>query len=142
MGDYDQLGDLRQRAQRFAVAFHIPIVQWRIDLIENTERCRVQLEECKQQCHSGKRLLATRQQVDRAVSLARRSRHHCDSRRQQIILRQFEHRTTPTEQLRKEVRKALIQAVEGGLESFPGLTVNLADDAGKGIQRLYEVSVL
>ena len=64
------------RLTSLRVALGVGVVERRVDLVEQAERRRVQLEDREHQRDRGQRLLAARQQVDRAVLLARRLRHH------------------------------------------------------------------
>jgi hypothetical protein len=61
---------------QLGVTLGVGVVQRCVHLVEQAERRRVELEDRKHQRNRGQRLLAARQQVDGAVLLARRLRHH------------------------------------------------------------------
>ena len=127
VADEDELDSPRHVANDLAESAHIGIVERRVDLIEHAERCGVELEERKHQRHSGERFLATRQQVNGAVALARGARHYGDSGRQQIIPGQVEVGLAAAKEFREQVLEALVHLVVGFLESISRFAVDLAD---------------
>ncbi len=63
------------RLHQVAEAQRVGVVERRVDLVEQAERRRVELEQREHQRDRGERLLAAREQVDAGVALARRVRH-------------------------------------------------------------------
>ncbi len=57
-------GSTAHVGDQFGVALGVGIVQRRIHLIEQAERCRVELKNGKHQGNRGQRLLSAREQVD------------------------------------------------------------------------------
>src|SRR5690606_8562653 len=86
----DELHLLGHLADDLAEATHIGIVERRVDLVEQTERSRIQLEDGEDERHGRQRLLTARQQMDRAVPLARWPRHDGDARLEQILAVELE----------------------------------------------------
>ena len=68
-----------------AEALGIGVVQRRVDLVEQAERRRIELEEREHQRRRGKRFLAPRQQVNRALALAGWLRHDQHARIENLV---------------------------------------------------------
>ena len=65
--------------QQVAEAGHVGIIQRRVDLVQNTNRCRVRQEDGKDQRHRGQRLFAAGQQTKRTQFLTGRLAHDLKS---------------------------------------------------------------
>src|SRR4051812_34285443 len=74
VADEQELRLARHLLHQLAEALGIGVVERRVDLVEQAERRRVELEEREHQGDRRQRLLAARQQVDAGVLLARGAR--------------------------------------------------------------------
>src|SRR5690606_37265953 len=117
----------------------VRVVQWRIDLVEQAERRRIELEDREHERNRGQRLLAAGQQMNGAVPLARRPRHDRHARIEQILAVQLEIRMPAAEEAREEAAKPLIRLLERFLEARPGFPIDLANRLLEGLERLREI---
>ena len=100
VADEEELRALAHLADQLAVALGVGVVQRRVDLVEQAERRRVELEDGEHQRDRGQRLLAARQQVDGAVLLARRLRHHLHAGIEDLVAGHHQPRAAAAEQAR------------------------------------------
>ena len=119
MGDQHELHLIRHFFHDFGEPADVRVIERGIDLVEQTERSRVELEDGEDQRNGRQRFLTTRQQMNRADSLAGRTRHDGDARIQQVIRLEFEVRISAPEQTRKQDAEAFVRAVEGLPEAGP-----------------------
>src|SRR5690606_21897474 len=117
----------------------VRVVQGRIDLVEQTERRGVELEDREHERNRRQGLLAAGQQMDRAVSFARRPRHDRHARIEHILAVQLEIRMPAAEEARKQAPEPLIRPLESFLESRPRLPIDLANRLLERLERLREV---
>ena len=77
VGDEQELRLARHLLHQLAEALGVGVVQRRVDLVQQAERRRIQLEQREHQRDRGERLFAAREQLDRLVLLARRRAITC-----------------------------------------------------------------
>src|SRR5690606_39038367 len=127
VGDEQELGLVRHAADDLDIALGVGLIERRIDLVEQAERRRIELEEREYQGDRGERLLAARELVDRAVALARRLRHHLDAGIEDFVAGQYEARFPAAEELREQHAEMTIDGVVGVLQQLAGLAVDTSD---------------
>src|SRR5690606_13759387 len=108
-------------------------------LVEQAERCRVQLEDGEDQGHGSEGFLAAREQVDVADALTGRSRHDGDARHQQIVAIELQIGMPAAEEAREYAAQPLIGTIERFLEARPRLSIYLANGALEGLERLAQI---
>ena len=94
---------LRHLAHEIAEALGVVVVERRVDLVEQAERRRVQLEHREHERERGERLLAAREQMDRGVLLARRLRDHLHAAVEDLLAGQHEPRVAAAEERREHL---------------------------------------
>ena len=109
----------RHVLHHLAEAVGVRIVERRVDLVQQAERRRVQLEEREHERNRRERLLATGKQVDRRVALAGRLRDHLHARIEDLLAGQHELRLAAAEQHREKLREVLVDGVERLLQQLP-----------------------
>ena len=77
--------------------------------------------------------------MNRAVALARRTRHHGDTGAEQIVTAEIEVSVTATEQSREQAFEFRVHSVKGFFEPRTCLAVDLADRAFKRFEGLCQV---
>src|SRR3546814_3930864 len=107
------------------LAADVGLVERRVDLVEQAERRRVELEDREHQRHGGHRLLAAREQRNVRHALAGRPRHDRDAGVEQVLAGEFEVGMAAAEQARIDLLHARVDPVEGVLEAAAGLAVDL-----------------
>src|SRR6185436_1242965 len=122
-----------------AEAPDVVVVERRVDLVQQTERRRIELEDREHERHRGQRLLAARQLVDRAVPLARRTRHDRNARVEDVLAGQLQVSVTAAEQFREALLQTGIDAVERVLEARARLAVDLADRRFERFERVGQI---
>ena len=142
MRDKHQLGALGESLERLAVAMNVGVVERRVDLVQETERRRVELENGEDERHRRQGLLAAREQVDGAVAFAGRTRHHGHAGLKQVVVGQFQIGATAAEQFRKKFLEIDVDLVKGVLEQGARFTIHLADRLCQRGQCLGEIGVL
>src|SRR5690606_2193377 len=90
MRDDDELRPLLEFLNHPHVTFDVPLVESRIDLVEDTEGTGLALEDREQKRHRSERLLATAQERNAAELLSRRTGDNIDAALEHV-LRVFEH---------------------------------------------------
>ena len=108
-----------------AIAVHHPaeaagvgIVERRVDLVQQAERRRIQLEQREHERDGGERLLAAGQQVDRRVALARRLRDDLHAGIEDFLAGEHEPRLTAAEERREELGEILVDRFERLLQEL------------------------
>ena len=142
VGNKNKLHGARHFFHHVGVTLHIGIIERRINLIQQTERCGIQVEDREYQGDRRQRLFPTRQQVDAGITLAGRPRHDADTRIQQILTGHLKVGMTATEEFREQLLELVVDLVEGLLEAGAGFDVDLANRVFQGFEGLFEVFVL
>ena len=142
MGDEYELHAIGHLAHDIAEARHVVLIERCIDLIEQAERCRVQIEYREHQRDRGQRLLASRELRDRAVALARWARHDRNARGERIIADELQIGVTAAEQARKFVLQAGVDTIEGVVETRARLPIHLAHGLIEGVQCIRDIGEL
>ena len=101
VGDEQELRGRRHLFHQLAEAIGVGIIQRRIDLVQQTEWCRIQAEQREHQRQCGQCFLATRQQLDRLHFLARRLRKYLQTRIENFLAGQAQVRVAAAEQGRE-----------------------------------------
>jgi hypothetical protein len=136
--DEYELHAARHLAHDFAEAADVVLVEWRVHLVEQAERRRVQFENREHERHRGERFLAARQLADGAVPLARRSRHDRDAGLEHVVADEFKVGVAAAEQPRELLLEAGVDAVEGVLETAARLAVDLSHGILERRERVVE----
>ena len=142
MSYVDELNSFRHVFYNLAETSHIGLVKWRIDLIEDTERRRVQFKDCEHQRYCRQRLFTTRHQMYIGNALARRSGHHGYAGTEHIIARHFQVSSTAAEQTREFLLELAVDVVVGILEAGARFLVNLGNGIFQRFQRRGYISML
>ena len=142
MSDDDELHLISHLLNDFTEAADISIIEGRIDLIKEAERCRVEVENSEDQGNCGKCLLTTGEQMNRAIALPRWAGHYGHAGVQEIVPVQLQVGVTATEQAWKQIAQARIDVIKGFLEAGPGLPVDFPDCAVQRVQGVREIGEL
>ncbi len=142
MGNEQELRRARHFLDHAAETLGIRVVERRIDLVEQAERRRVQLEHREDQRDRGQRLLATGKQVDRRVLLARRLRDDLHAGIEDFLAGHHQLGPAATEQFREKLPEMAVDRVEGRLQQFARFAVDAADRAFQRFHRLGQVGRL
>ena len=143
MRDENELRAVGHRADDVVVPGHVRFIERSIDLVENAERRRLDLEDGKDEADRGQRLLAAAHQLDGRQLLARGLRDDVDARLQHVLgVGQPELGATAAEHAREDLFEALVHGLERLLEEPPRLAVHLLDRAREVAQSLLEVGLL
>src|SRR6185295_14934077 len=118
------------------------VVERRVDLVEQAERRRVELEQRAHQRDRGERLLAARKEMDARVSLARRVRHHLYPGIEDLFAGHEELRLAAAEEHGEQRAEMAVHAVEGLAQQLAGLAVDAPDGVLQRLHRLLEVGGL
>src|SRR5690606_8341314 len=137
--DDDELNAVRHLLDDLRKTADVRIVERRVDLVEQTERRRIQLEDRKYQRNRGQRLLTAREQMNRARLLAGRARHDRDTGGQQVLAVELEIGVSAAEQAREKAPQTLVRLLVSVLELRTRLTIDLADGFLEGLERLGEI---
>ena len=127
VADEEELGALAHLGDELGIALGVGVVQRRVDFVEQAERRRVQLEDREHQRDRGQRLLAARQQVDGAVLLARRLRHHLHAGVEDLVAGHHQPRGAAAEQRREHAAEMFVDLVEGLRQQLARFEVDLVD---------------
>jgi hypothetical protein len=100
------------------------------------------MEDGEHQRDGRQRLLAARQQVDGAVLLARRLRHHLHAGVQDLVARHHQLGVAAAEQAGEHAAEVLVDLVEGLAQQVAGLEVDLVDRVFQRLDGLVQVGVL
>ena len=100
--------------------------------VQQTERCRVKVEERKHQSYRCQRFLTTRQQRDSAIAFPRRLRHHRHTSTQQIFADELKVSLAATKELRKTFGDAPVDLLKG---LFKSVTCFAIDTVNSRFQR-------
>src|SRR3990170_5972276 len=142
VADEQELCLLGHLAHQVAEALDVGVVQGPVNLVEQAERRRVELEHREHQRNCRKRLFSAREQMNGGVLLAGRPRHHLNPGVEYLLSGHDQARLAAAEQDRKQVTEMLVYAVEGRLEQRARLAIDLADRAVQSLQCLREVGCL
>ena len=82
-------------------------------LIEQAERCRIQLEQREHERRRGQRLFAAGQQMDRRIAFAGRLRDDLDTGVEDFLTSQHQFGVTTAEQRREQAAELLVDLVVG-----------------------------
>ena len=115
--DDDELHALGHLLDDLREAPDVRVVERCVDLVEQAERRRVQLEDREHERDGRQRLLAARQQMNRADLLAGRARHDRDARGEHVLAVHLEIRLAAAEEPREQAAEAVIRLVERILET-------------------------
>src|SRR5690606_38121758 len=119
-----------------AVALGIGVVERRVDLVEQAERRRIELEQREHERDRRQRLLAARQQVDRRVALAGRLREHLDAGVEDLVAGKDQARLAAAEELGEQLAEVTVDRVVGLLQQLARLAIDLADRVLDRVDRL------
>src|SRR5262245_29404114 len=125
-----------------AEAAGVGVVERRVDLVEQAERRRVELEQREHQRDGSERLLAAGQEVDARVALARGMRHDLHAGVEDLLAGHDELRLAAAEQHREERAEVAVDALEGLAQELARLAVDPADGVFQRRHRLLEVGGL
>ena len=112
MADEQELRFLAHARHQLGIALGIGVVQRRIHLVQQTERRRVELEDRKHQRNGGERFLATRQQVNGLVLLARWLCNHLHTGVQNFVAGDNQARIAATKQLGEHAAEVVVDLGE------------------------------
>src|SRR5450631_4154780 len=142
MRDDDELDACGHVADNFAEATYIVLIKRRIHFVKQTEGRRIQIEDREHERDRRQRLLATGQQMNRAVALARRARHYGDSRGEHILAHEFKIGVAAAEEPWKLLLQSRVDALERLFKAGAGLFINAPHCLLKGDERIVQISVL
>src|SRR5688500_15772096 len=139
VADEQELRLRRHALHQVAEALGIAVVERRIDLVEQAEGRRVELEQREHQRDGGERLLAAGEQVDAGVALAGRLGHDLHPGVEDLLAGHQQLRLAAAEQGRKERAEMPVDAVEGLAQQLARLAVDAPDGVLQGVHRFLEV---
>ncbi|KGD44404.1 hypothetical protein DO72_5716 [Burkholderia pseudomallei] len=142
MRDEKELRLVGHRAHEIREALGVRVVERRVDLVEQAERRRIQLEHREHERGRRQRLLAARQQVNRRVLLAGRLRHHLHAGVENLVARHDELRLPAAEQAREQIAEMAVHFVEGRLQERARFLVDLADRVLERLDRVRQIGRL
>ena len=142
MRNEDKLHFIRHLTDDIAETPHICIVERCVHLIEHAKRCRIQFEYREDQCHRRQRFFATRQQMNRTVTFTRRTSHHGNSRRQEIVAGELQVGMTAAKQLREQAFETLVDVIVSLAEARARFPVDLANRTFERCQGVIEIRKL
>jgi len=142
VADEQELRALAHLADQIAVALGVGIVQRRVHLVEQAERRRVELEDREHERDRRQCLLATAEQMDGAVLLARRLRHHLHASVQDLVARHHQLRVAAAEQAREHAAEVFVDLVEGAAQQVACFEVDLVDRVFQRRDRFAQVGHL
>src|SRR5436190_15633008 len=142
VADEEELRRLRHLRDELGIALGVGVVERRVDLVEQAERRRIELEDREHQRDRRQRLLAPREQVDRAVLLAGRLRHHLNAGVEDLVAGHDQARGAAAEQDREHAAEVVVDLVERRLQQLARLEVDLPDRVLERGHRLGQVGAL
>src|SRR6185437_7433485 len=142
VGDEDELHPGRHITHDIAEAADVVLIERRVDLIEQTEGRRVEIEDRENERDGGERLLTTRKQVNAAVLLAGRAGHDGYARIERILADQLEVGVPAAEEPRKPLLEAGVDALESLLEARARLLVDAPHRLLQRLERRSQISEL
>ena len=142
MRDVEELGVGRHFFHQIAEAAGIGIIQRGVHFIQQTERCRVEAEQSKDQAHGGECFFTAGEQVDGAVLLAGRPGHDGDTGGEQVVADHLQIGFAAAEKCGEETVHALIYRIEGFFKARFGFVVNLGDGLFQQINCRLDIFVL
>ena len=130
MGDDDELGLLAQVVQIISETFHVPVVQRRIDLVQQTEGRGTHFQDCKVQRRGNKCLFAAGEQCNGLDLLSGGLNTNFDAAGQRI-LRIFQNQLTLTaaEHFFKDLTEIVVDLLELADEDGGHFLGDVTDDA-------------
>ena len=140
MGDEDELRLRLHPPQHLHETADVGLVEGRVDLVEQAERARLELEDREHQGHGGQRLLASRQKLNALQALAGRLGDDVDAALQQIgLVEQDEPRPAAAEQGGEGLLKMGVDGVERLAEPLARRPVDPGDGVDGGVDRLHQI---
>src|SRR5690606_1271410 len=139
VADEKELRLRRHPLHEVAEPLRVGVVERSVDLVEQAEGRRIELEEREDERDGGERLLAAGEQVDAAVALSRRMRHDLHAGIEDLLARHDELRLAAAEEGGKERAEMAVHALEGLAQELARLAVDLADGVLERANRLLEV---
>ena len=123
MSDDDELHVLGHLPNQLRKAQDVSVIKRCINLIEQANRARIEMENGENQRHRCHSLLATREQLHTGIALSRGSRHQRNARIKQILPCQFQIGVSSAENFRKQFAEPRVHSLKRFLESLPGFPV-------------------
>ena len=142
MGDEQELHAIGHVFHQLAESHCVDVVQRRVDLVEQAEWRRVQLEYGEYQRDSRQCLLTAGEQMNAGIAFTGRASHHRDTGAQQIVVGELQIGMPAAEQTRKHDAQTLVDLLEGILETRTGLAIDFLNRGRQCIQRLLQILVL
>src|SRR5688500_7458981 len=127
VADEQELRLRRHALDEIAETRGVGIVERRVDLVEQAERRRVELEQRKHQRDGGERLLAAREEMDAGVALARGLRHHLHAGVEDLLAGHGELRLAAAEQRREQLAEMVVDLLKGLAQQLARLAIDAPD---------------
>ena len=130
MGNDDKLGFLTQVVQIIGKPLHVPVVQGRIDLVQDAKRCRTDLQNGKVQCRCHEGFLAAGEQSNGLHLLSGRLNPDLNATGQGILrILQQQLALAAAEHFLKDLAEIVVDLLEFGNENGGHLFGNIPDNA-------------
>src|SRR5690606_37936775 len=128
--DDDELRIRRHGANGVVVATYVGLIERGVNLVEDAERRRLVLEDCKDQSCGRERLLSAAHQLDVSKLLARRLSNDVDACIEKVIgVSELELSAATLEQTSERLLEQVVDDVEGFLESLFAFPIHVPDSA-------------
>src|SRR5262245_15571400 len=141
--DEHELRALRHLGDERVEATDVGLVEGRIHLVEEAERCRPDEKQREDESRCRERLLAAREQAQRLQLLAGQCHDDLDALLAALLgLGHLQPRRTSREELREHLGQSRVRGLEGLLEATPRRARELADGLPEVLQGTLEVGTL